>query len=587
MTKCAVVIGVDKTKGLPVLDAAASGADKFADWAKGQGFQVALLTDSNGASVSLGDVKKKIRDFVKEKTFSQLIVFFSGHGILRSPDCELWLLSDALDDPNEAVNVSGSIWQARNAGIPHVAMISDACRSRPETSKLSQIQGGVIFPNNDPKLPRPAVDVFYATLPGNPALEAATQDAANNYRGIFTEALLKGLEGQVNEVIVPMDHQDPNKTRWVVPSWKLKPYLEKEVPQVASSISIKLQQNPDIRVESHPPKFLAEVMPPATTRAMRDIGERRSLDGAIVYYGSAAERVCYGNEDVDYESGGPDFRKIAEGPDGKREIANLLKVKGRESFETGTGFTVVGVDVARATVTNSDCDLFEDFGAQQIRVRESRDAKHAQSTLIQFGNGSGVLLAVLPGLIGTLVMEEGRVVTVSYTPSRHTSKYEEYEAVADEVEARRALAAVAARNGMFHLKEDCDFGGPEDWLRSGKGVDPTLGLYACYAYARTGSLDQVESVYEHMHSQPDPVPFDVALLANKLPRQERLLQSGRLIAPFCPMLTQGWAILEPYYDVLPSVVQKVGGQLLPGLWTTFLPDGVELLWAAITKGELV
>jgi len=70
------------------------------------------------------------------------------------------------------VNVPGSIWLARNVGIPHVVVISDACRSRPNTSRLSQVQGGVIFPNESPRTPRPAVDVFYAALPGDPHLRS-------------------------------------------------------------------------------------------------------------------------------------------------------------------------------------------------------------------------------------------------------------------------------------------------------------------------------------------------------------------------------------------------------------------------------
>lgn len=88
MDRCAVVIGVNKTGDLPVLRAAASGAREFAAWATAQGIDATLLTDDNG-SVSLGDVNASIRNYVQRRTFGQLIVFFSGHGILRAPDYEL------------------------------------------------------------------------------------------------------------------------------------------------------------------------------------------------------------------------------------------------------------------------------------------------------------------------------------------------------------------------------------------------------------------------------------------------------------------------------------------------------------------
>jgi len=84
MIRCAVVIGVNKTGDMPVLHAAASGAQQFAAWATAQGIEVTLLTDDNG-SVTLGHVKTAIRNYVQQRTFSQLIVFFSGHGILRAP----------------------------------------------------------------------------------------------------------------------------------------------------------------------------------------------------------------------------------------------------------------------------------------------------------------------------------------------------------------------------------------------------------------------------------------------------------------------------------------------------------------------
>ena len=127
--KAAVVIGVDKTGDLPVLKAAAKGAEKFAAWACGQGYEVALITDNAGTPVTVAQIYTAVAKVVEAQTYSQLLIFFSGHGILKAPDCELWLLSGSPDNPNEAVNVSGSIWAARNSGILYLVFVSDACRS--------------------------------------------------------------------------------------------------------------------------------------------------------------------------------------------------------------------------------------------------------------------------------------------------------------------------------------------------------------------------------------------------------------------------------------------------------------------------
>lgn len=586
MNRCAVVIGVNKTGDLPVLQAAVSGAKEFADWATNQGIEVTLLTDDNGSGVSLSDVKKAIRAFVQKRTFSQLIVFFSGHGILRAPDYELWLLSGAPDDADDAVNVPGSIWLARNAGIPHVVVISDACRSRPNTSRLSQIQGGVIFPNESPRTPRPAVDVFYATLPGDPALEAPTPDAVKNYRGIFTECLLKGLKGEVPDVIVDIGHKHLNETRCVIPSWELKPYLEEKVPEVASSISIKLQQDPDIRVESHPPNFLAEVVPPSTPSVPRtqSLLGPQSVSFRHVVRSLKSDRFFQGQ--ITYGDLPPDTSDVAQHSDFANAMDRLLGATGRESFETRTGFTVVGTAPMRAAATDTQCDLFEEYGAYQIRVHERQDKAWPQSLLVQFSNGQGIPLAVLPGFIGTIVVEEERVVNVTYLPSRNTGKFNEYQHVASEIEKRRAYVAVAARNGSFRFDQGFEALDAARFLRVMKGVDPTLGLYASYAYAQAGEFEGVDSVYEYMSYELEPILFDVALLANKLPKPSLFSKDQHPIAPFCPMLTQGWALLKPYERQLPTAVRKAGRDLVPGLWTTFGTKGVEILWSAIDKGEL-
>lgn len=587
MNRCAVVIGVNKTGDLPVLQAAVSGAKEFADWAINQGIEVTLLIDDNGSGVSLSDVKKSIRTFVQKQTFSQLIVFFSGHGILRAPDYELWLLSGAPDDADDAVNVPGSIWLARNAGIPHVVVISDACRSRPNTSRLSQIQGGVIFPNEPPRTPRPAVDVFYATLPGDPALEAPTSDAVQNYRGIFTECLLKGLKGEVPDVIVDIGHKHLNATRWVIPSWELKPYLEEEVPEVASSISIKLQQDPDIRVESHPPNFLAEVVPPSTPsvpRAQSRLGPQ-SVSFRHVARSLKSERFFQGH--ITYDDLPHDTSNVAQHSDFARAMDRLLDTRGRESFETRTGFTVVGTAPMRVTATNSRCDLFEENGAYQIRVYERQDKAQPQSLLIQFSNGQGIPLAILPGFIGTIVVEEERVVNVTYLPSRYAGKFNEYQQVASEIEKRRAYVAVAARNGSFRFDQGSEAHDAARYLRVMKGVDPTLGLYASYAYAQAGDFTGVDSVYRYMSYEPEPILFDVALIANKLSERKQVSNYKHPVAPFCPMLTQGWALLKPYEELIPTAVREAGRDLIPGLWTTFGTKGVEILWSSIDKGELV
>ena len=270
MKRAAVVVGVDKTGTLPKLHAAASGAEKFAAWARAQSFDVELITDQSLDPVDVSSIKKAIKKFVEAGTYSQLVVYFSGHGVLRGPDYELWLLSGAPSDPNEAVVVPQSIYHARNSGIPHIVFVSDACRSIPDSPLLNAVTGSSIFPNQVASPKRPEVDVFYATLPGDPAYEVSAKEAAKNYRALFTKCLLDGLKNPPAEVV---EHQDePPPPRWVIPTWTMKKYLEEKVPLAAEVISIQLVQSPDIRVESHKPNYLVRTGGTSSaTRSQRGI----------------------------------------------------------------------------------------------------------------------------------------------------------------------------------------------------------------------------------------------------------------------------------------------------------------------------
>lgn len=600
MRRCAVVIGVDKTGDLPTLSAAATGAQKFATWATDQGIDVTLLTDANGSAVSLGDVKNAVRAYVRTQTFEQLILFFAGHGILRAPDYELWLLSGAPDDPNDAVNVPGSIWLARNARIPHIVFVSDACRSRPNTSKLSQIQGGLVFPNESPTTPRPALDVFYGTLPGDPALEVPPDKAVANHRGIFTQCLLNGLKGIAPNLIVDIGHKHLNETKWVIPSWMLKPYLEQQVPEVASGVHISLQQNPDIRVESHPPRFLAEfpIFPIVSTTAPLTPAAPSVSSIAIPSMFPHTDkprrnRVVRSLQDDKFHQGTMSDGSLTKGEktqatesDMGLAINYLASVQGRKSFETRTGFSVFGAEVERAVVTGSHCDLFLEAGVQSIRVWDDDKAQSSRTALIQFRSGTGLPLAVIPGFIGTVVVQEGQVLTVNYVPSSGTDQYANYRVAIREIENRKAFAAVAARNGSLRFDTSMEAHAAGYHMRKFKSFDPTLGLYSAYAYAQAGQFDEVVSVYDLMAQEQKTVLFDVAMLASGLTHSSTPHVPLSKAAPFCPMLTQGWAFLDADHHLLPQKVRAASNRLIPGLWTTFDREATIDLVQAIENGEL-
>ena len=612
MNRTAIVIGVDKAGDLPVLRAAATGAQAVADWARSQGYAVHLFTDKGGVPVSSSTIKAAIRETVASRTSELIMVYFGGHGILRGPEAEYWLLSDAKADSNEAVNVTGSVYAARNSGIPHVVFISDACRSRPSKAWQSNIQGCVVFPNEEPKPKRPAVDMFYATLPGDPAYELELEDAAQKWNGVFTATLLGCLEAKIPSVIE--DLTQPPPARRVIPSWTLKDYLESAVADALSEADIRLQQDPEIRVESRPPKHLAvaptfpppQIVEPEPSRfsvAPDSVSPGRGSESGtrvpatyrpapappppmapapmppapippapLPPLGGSRTSVAAAQVGLADVFGHSDSRRNV--PHVGEEMAGIMSAASRVSFETRTGFTVTGSTVHRAFVNGFNSEVFAensvDGGPNQVRVYANEGGPGA-SALIQFATGSGVCLPVLPGFIGSVLVQEGKVTAVNYTPSRGTWRFDAWEYERDEVEKLRAFSTVAMRRGYL-LVEGTDPRRFAQHVRRFKNLDPTLGLYAAYAYAQAGMLDQVRDVYMWMVSEHGLPPlFDVAMLAGAP-------MNG--VVPACPMLSQGWAILGDRKELLSPSMREAAQHLLPSLWTTFAARSIELLFGA-------
>lgn len=561
-TKAAVVaIGIDRTGvPLPKLRAAAQGAEEVAQWARDQGMDVVCLTDALEPQ-TLARIQKCVRDFVDKGIYEQLIIYFSGHGLLRAPGAEVWLLSHAPDVPSEAVNVVGSIWNARNSGIPHVVFISDACRTLPTDLRFSQVVGGEIFPSLNPRIPRPEIDSFYATLPGDPALEANPDDAVASHRGVFTHCLVQALGGHIGDVIEA--HGDEPE-RWVVRSRRLKNWLIEAVPEAAAAIDIQLVQYPDVQVESASPTYLSVVPTPKDTPR----GGARAIRPAIP--SEIASKYAQKIEFVRKLEGlgrlGTQRVSAALSP----QIAQLREARGRPQFETHTGFTLIGASVQAAQVTAGGFDLLLEAN-QSTHVRiHSVSANIPSQLLVRFEDGNGAGMAILPGYVGTVLVGSGRVLNVNYVPARNTAAYADYEPIIEEVEARKAFVAAAARNGLFRVVESAF--DPLQFLRMGRVFDYTLALYTAYAYAQTGNVARLQEIHALLATAPGPMPFDIALLAGELERTT--------VSPAWPMLSQGWTLMGDQHPVCTRAAREVSPYLVPGLWTTFKPEALALLWTA-------
>ena len=572
MSESALVIGVNRTGGLPPLSGAVSSAEDFADWAKGQGMAVTLLTDANGQEITVSDLQDAIDQILGPRNCKKLIVYFSGHGFLLGANVELWLLSKAPNRSQEAVNVRLSMENARYSGVDHMIFVSDACRSGGPTHQHRTVSGTAIFPPPKTYEFDGKIDAFYATRPGDVALEYKTEnEAVSNFKGLFTECLISALNGKVPQVVTEYDVN--NQRHWLVLSEKLDSHLETIVPIEASAISIKLSQKPIVIPESRLPQFFGELRNPSPS-------VRANTGGVIPQQPGIRRIVAETQEEVlDMRT---DNALATQSPSSEEETAfidqinRIVSAHGRDHFETETGFTIYG-EVTRVTIANGwTADLFEENDVMQIRVGPA-SYDGACSILIEFEQGFGTVLAVKPGFIGSVIVEDGKVISVNYTPTAGSTLYnEEYQPLAERIEQRRAFAATAMRHGVFELdKEDATDVG--HYLRMMKRMDPTLGIYASYAYQQAGQLKAIRSVARYM-ADDGPVPFDVLLLA-------RWTEPWPLFAPFCPMLRQGWALLEMHPPAMKRLA-KYRTELLPSLWSGFTLEGSAQIREGLEMGEI-
>jgi hypothetical protein len=239
---------------MPPLKAAVKGAREFEEWARGRGVETVLLVDET-KPVRVADVYDEVATCVAARNCEQLILFFSGHGFLQSPGWEFWLLSGAPDNRNEAISLFRAIEDARLCGVPHVVFVSDACRSYAQGPPLANVTGGVIFP---PPTGIPGeVDVFYATLPGDPSWELPAADAAQRYSAVFTDSLLATVRAPDEALIDEIP--DGGAALTVLTSRKLKTHLEGTVALTAAERDVRIRQTPQVRVETALPKYFGTV----------------------------------------------------------------------------------------------------------------------------------------------------------------------------------------------------------------------------------------------------------------------------------------------------------------------------------------
>lgn len=581
--RAAVVVGVNTTGELTPLKSAAAGADAVAAWLKLEGFDVVKLTDA-AKPVTASAVRRAVTKFVKAGTYEQLVLYFSGHGYWKN-NAELWLLSDAPGNADEAVSFVETVELARDSGIPNVVVISDACRSIPNTPTGMRVRGSVVFPNNPTNTRvQPKIDKLQASLMGTAAYEVALPDTPNATTSVFTHCLRLAYINPDADMVLKV--AEGKRTIEVVPNRRLETFLKREVVAVLASVNVAYQQLPVIDVTSDDSAYIGQVTrplesmhapsgpPPAPPITVTDVA-RAAVAAEISPAGPAI--------------GGLQRRRGGVAAARSRELTAIRSTietpHAVERFESWTGFTVSGPDVQGAVAGQGGrLDRAGDEHPNEAAVRIWMDGRtRCCSVAITFDDGTGTVLPALHGYIGHIIVTDGGVSNVNYVPSSNSTRWPKYLKRRTEIDKLRSAVAAAASLGALRLGKDHAQAFAER-VRVQKQFDPTLGLYAAYAYAEAGLYDEVRSVRRYMFEDLGVSLFDVAMLDRTKAKSDWIAKQG--VVPFCPMLSQGWYYLRPRGMKMPEVLKGAQDELIQSLWTTFNKKYMRLINKALREGKL-
>ena len=582
MVRAGVFIGIDRSGQLPLLNDAAAGAGRMRDWAKTQGVSgvtnCKLITDANGQRVSPDDVYEAIANIVNGPGVDQLIIYFAGHGVNINRG-EQWLLSDAPVRTSAAIDVTGSVELARYCGIQHVVIISDACRVAPEGIQAQNVRGVDVFPNDGAGDRAKPVDQFLACMLGRTAAELQDPNlAAANYSALYTSALLDALSGVRPDVLDPAD--EPDDLALFLRMRRLERYLETEIPQrvKARGLERRVNQNPDAIITSEN-GWLARFEMPATRRGPMSPTPPGPVHTTLSRLARDLTHVAVTGGSVVTDALKPARSATVEGSDELAESVELLsKPFGPDRFETECGIKVRGAHIIAAFSRFASLEQVSD---ESLRVQ--LPGVPAASTVLEVRGGFGTVIPVIQGYIAALTFEDRQLVDISYEPSANSWRWPMFQDYSEEVRALRAVASSASQRGRFQLDGD-DVQQIARRMQYAKRIDPTLSVYAAYAYHDLQEIDRIRDMAGFLHNDVGCRLFDLQLLGRLL--VDKAIDPALFIVPFVPLLSQGWSLVRANRVKLHPALRGLDETMLDSLWSLYTRPGLDQLRECVSGGEV-
>ncbi|KRB36652.1 caspase family protein [Microbacterium sp. Root180] len=574
MERAAVLIGVSRSGGLDHLPAVGDCIDAMEEWALAQEMtreSVIRVTDIDGGVVTAADVRKAIKTLCDRGTIGQLIVYFAGHGVYQRYS-EYWLLSDAPDDPQAAINLHGTVELARMAGVSEVVFIADACRTGGSGIEMSNVTGSEVFPNAGPAGGESPVAIFFGAELGYAAHQVKAPGAADpRYRGVFTEVMVSVLSGK-EPALLERGGAGEEGFAFVRArrshTARLKRLVGKKLDEL--QVDAAVFQNPVVRPESEE-SWIAR---------FEWHGGGEQSPGGMPGAGGDEDDGAYTGEVAAHDSVGEQLRSLRRrelsvdeagmpGADGVGELADgVLVVAAPNGAGQADGLVapveaVLSLEGATLTEAISPDAAVLDPGSRGALLKLERAA--AGSVFAVTDDGRGVILPIVERCLTRAAFVEGelRDVAVGSRSARPSFRNEQL----------RGLLAAASRVDALELDAD-----EVDALAAAAldedGLDPILALLAATAFSALRRRDLVAEAAVQVQRALGVQLFDLALLTGALDGTVPGDREG--VIPAAPLLTRHWSMLGARNVSLDPDLAALESHLTASVWTQLDEQGVEI-----------
>ena len=290
--KAMIIIAVSRYAGAyNDLPGVITSAHRMREWAEQPGddcnYNVLYIGDDEHDKIDVSLIRGRVRDFVDNNYIDRLVVYFAGHGIVRSAGEQYWLLTDADIDTTEGINVEAfrrglmkcNIGAHRDNFTGQLCIIGDACRNI--SKDAIEFYGHPIITSTGRMNRKIQLDRFLSTGLGNYSFQI-NQIGNQVAYCLFSEVMLIGLYGGADEVIDNTSHT----FKPVVTNHKLADYLEDEVKRRAAEIDEEME--PDILTGIRPDYNYYKKMIDSNLAGESDFQSLLS-DGGVQVMGSDGE----------------------------------------------------------------------------------------------------------------------------------------------------------------------------------------------------------------------------------------------------------------------------------------------------------